>query len=192
MSNENRRQIEALIEKYEKTVYKLAYSCLRSRQDADDIYQEVFLRYFRRQPEFTSEEHEKAWFIRTTINCCKNFCVSSWFRRTAPLEEGALGEEAVYVPEEQSELFAAVMALPAKYRTVIHLFYYEGYSVREIAELTGEKVTTVTTRLNRARTKLRDALTEAEPVCARLQGTVAGKNQISQENRRSMHEYKRI
>ena len=166
--NERQRQIEALIEKYEKTVYKLAYSYLRNKQDADDIYQEVFLRYFRNKPEFAGEEHEKAWFIRTTINCCKNLCASSWFRRTAPLEENTLGDEAVYVPQEQSELFTAVMALPTKYRTVVHLFYYEGYSVREIAELTGEKATTVTTRLNRARAKLRDALTEMETVCARL------------------------
>ena len=166
--NERQRQIEALIEKYEKTVYKLAYSYLRNKQDADDIYQEVFLRYFRNKPEFAGEEHEKAWFIRTTVNCCKNLCTSSWFRRTAPLEENALGDEAVYVPQEQSELFTAVMALPTKYRTVVHLFYYEGYSVREIAELTGEKAATVTTRLNRARAKLRDALTGMETVCAKL------------------------
>lgn len=168
MPNEKHRQVEALIAKHEKTVYKLAYSYMKNKQDADDIYQEVFLRYFRKKPEFENEEHEKAWFIRTTINCCKNLCVSSWFKKTAPLEENVFGEEGVYVPQEQSELFEAVMGLPVKYRTVIHLFYYEGYSVREIAELTGEKVTAITTRLNRARGKLRDMLTETAPVCVKL------------------------
>jgi len=153
-----RKQTEALINKYEKTVYKLAYSYMRNRQDTDDIYQEVFLRYFRRRPEFESEEHEKAWFIRTTINCCKSYYMSGWFRRTGALEEKALGREDSYEMEERSELFYAVMELPVKYRTVIHLFYYEGYTVREIAELTGEKVTAITTRLNRAREKLRNVL----------------------------------
>lgn len=168
MPDNRKQEIEALIAKHEKSVYRLAYSYMRNKQDADDIYQEVFLRYFRRKPEFASEEHEKAWFIRTTINCCKNMCVSSWFQKTVPLEENVLGSEAVYVPREQSELFTAVMELPLKYRTVIHLFYYEGYSIREIAELTGEKVTAITTRLNRARSKLRDTLTETDPVCAKL------------------------
>ena len=151
MPNERQRQIEALIEKYEKTVYKLAYSYLRNKQDADDIYQEVFLRYFRNKPEFAGEEHEKAWFIRTTVNCCKNLCTSSWFRRTAPLEENTLGDEAVYVPQEQSELFAAVMALPAKYRTVIHLFYYEGYSLDKVARLCGCTPAAARKRLSRSR-----------------------------------------
>ena len=159
---------EELVDKYARLVYQLAYARTRSKEAAEDIFQDVFLRLVSKRPVFDNEEHEKAWFIRTTINCCKNLCASSWFRRTAPLEENTLGDEAVYVPQEQSELFTAVMALPAKYRTVIHLFYYEGYSVREIAELTGEKATTVTTRLNRARAKLRDALTEMETVCARL------------------------
>ena len=158
--NERQRQIEALIEKYEKTVYKLAYSYLRNKQDADDIYQEVFLRYFRNKPEFAGEEHEKAWFIRTTVNCCKNLCTSSWFRRTAPLEENALGDEAVYVPQEQSELFTAVMALPTKYRTVVHLFYYEGYQTEEIARILGRSPSTVRSQLTRARQKLRELLKE--------------------------------
>ena len=168
MADKKKKKIEELIARHEKTVYKLAFSYMRNKQDADDIYQEVFLRYFRRRPAFENGEHEKAWFIRTTINCCKNLAASSWFRRTAPLEEAALKDERVYVPKEQSDLFTAVMALPAKYRTVIHLFYYEGYSVREIAELTGKKVTAVTTRLNRAREKLRDVLAEADPVYMKL------------------------
>ena len=153
-----RKQIEALILKYEKTVYKLAYSYMKNKQDTDDIYQEVFLRFFRKKPEFESEEHEKAWFIRTTINCCKSYYLSGWVKRTMAFEEGTHGREDSYEMGGQSDLFYAVMELPVKYRTVIHLFYYEGYTVREIAGLTGEKVTTITTRLSRAREQPRDVL----------------------------------
>lgn len=155
---ERKRQIEALILKYEKTVYKLAYSYMKNRQDTDDIYQEVFLRFFRKKPEFESEEHEKAWFIRTTINCCKSYFLSGWVKRTMALEERTLGQEDSYEMEEQSELFYAVMDLPVKYRTVIHLFYYEGYTVKEIAKILEEKVTTITTRLSRGREQLREVL----------------------------------
>jgi RNA polymerase sigma-70 factor (ECF subfamily) len=144
--------------KYEKTVYKLAYSYMRNRQDTDDIYQEVFLRFFRKKPEFESEEHEKAWFIRTTINCCKSYFLSGWVKRTMALEERTMGQEDSYEMEEQSDLFYAVMELPVKYRIVIHLFYYEGYTVREIAGLLEEKVTTITTRLSRGREQLREVL----------------------------------
>lgn len=155
---ERKQQIEALILKYEKTVYKLAYSYMRNRQDTDDIYQEVFLRFFRKKPEFESEEHEKAWFIRTTINCCKSYFLSGWVKRTMAMEERTMGREDSYEMEERSELFYAVMELPVKYRTVIHLFYYEGYTVKEIAGLLEEKVTTITTRLSRGRERLREVL----------------------------------
>lgn len=166
---EQKQQIEALILKYEKTVYKLAYSYMKNKQDTDDIYQEVFLRFFRKKPEFESEEHEKAWFIRTTINCCKSYFLSGWVKRTMALEESTLGQEDSYEMGERSELFYAVMDLPVKYRTVIHLFYYEGYTVKEIAELLDEKVTAITTRLSRGREQLREVLdTEA----ARESGTV--------------------
>ena len=157
---ERKRQIEALILKYEKTVYKLAYSYMKNRQDTDDVYQEVFLRFFRRKPEFESEEHEKAWFIRTTINCCKSCLMSGWVKRTIALEERTLGREESYEMEEQSELFYAVMNLPGKYRTVIHLFYYEGYTVKEIADILHISGTAVTTRLSRARQILESALKE--------------------------------
>ena len=155
---QRKQQIEALILKYEKTVYKLAYSYMKNRQDTDDVYQEVFLRFFRKKPEFENEEHEKAWFIRTTINCCKSYFMSGWVKRTMALEERTLGQEDSYEMEERSELFYAVMDLPVKYRTVIHLFYYEGYTVKEIAELLDEKVTTITTRLARGREQLREVL----------------------------------
>ena len=146
---QRKQQIEALILKYEKTVYKLAYSYMKNRQDTDDIYQEVFLRFFRKKPEFESEEHEKAWFIRTTINCCKSYFLSGWVKRTMAMEERTMGREDSYEMEERSELFYAVMELPVKYRTVIHLFYYEGYTVKEIAGLLGETTAETKTTLTK-------------------------------------------
>ena len=155
---QRKQQIEALILKYEKTVYKLAYSYMKNRQDTDDIYQEVFLRFFRKKPEFESEEHEKAWFIRTTINCCKSYFLSGWVKRTMAMEERTMGREDSYEMEERSELFYAVMELPVKYRTVIHLFYYEDLSTAQIAQLLKRREGTVRQQLTRARRQLQEIM----------------------------------
>lgn len=144
-----------IIERYKDTVFRVAYAYLKNRSDADDIFQEVFLRYFRKRPAFCDADHEKAWFIRVTINCCKKLLFSSWFKRTGPLDEGISFETA-----EQSELFYAVMELPLKYRAVIHLYYYEDYNIREIAGITAQKETTVSTQLQRARQMLKNKLRE--------------------------------
>lgn len=144
-----------VIERYKDTVYKIAYTYCKNRSDADDVFQEVFLRYFRSKPAFFSDEHEKAWFVRVSINCSKKLLLSSWFRRTAPLEENLSFE----TPEE-SDLFHAVIALPLKYRSIVHLFYYEGYKIKEIAKLTSQQETTVATQLQRARQLLKTRLKE--------------------------------
>ncbi len=144
-----------MIKRHKDTVFRVAYAYCKNRSDADDIFQEVFLRYFRKNPAFADAEHEKAWFIRVTVNCCKTLLVSSWFRKTQPLDDGLSFETA-----EQSELFFAVMNLPVKYRLVIHLYYYEDYNVRQIAEITCQKETTVTTQLQRARQMLKTKLRE--------------------------------
>lgn len=140
---------EAVIRQYADMVYRLAYAQTRSRSDADDIFQEVFLRYLQKKPNFDSEEHRKAWLLRVTVNCAKKHWSSWWSRRTAPLED------AIPFPEpEEHALDEALRALPPVYRTVIHLFYYEGYSTAEIAQLTGSRASTVRTRLTRARRQL--------------------------------------
>lgn len=149
------KDIIHMIERYKNTVFKVAYTYCKNRSDADDIFQEVFLRYFRKNPVFADETHEKAWFVRVTINCCKKLFFSSWFRKTAPLDE-TIAFETV----EESELFYSVMELPLKYRTVVHLFYYEDYSIKQIAGLTGRKETTISTQLQRARQLLRTRLKE--------------------------------
>lgn len=166
----NERSTEALIEKVirrnSETVYRLAYSLVRTRADADDIYQEVFLRYVRKAPVFDSMKHERAWFMRVTINCCKNLWKSPWMQRRSALEDDALEREASQeeaacgTTEEDSLLIETVKQLPEKYRAVIHLFYYEELSVEEIGKITNSKASTVRTRLTRARRQLKSLLRE--------------------------------
>lgn len=158
--------VEEVIRRNSETVYRLAYALVRTRADADDIYQEVFLRYVRKAPAFDSGEHEKAWFMRVTINCCKNMWKSPWMQRRSALENDALErevsqEEAVYgITEEDSLLIETVKQLSEKYRAVIHLFYYEELSVEEIGKITNSKASTVRTRLTRARRQLKSLLRE--------------------------------
>lgn len=142
-------ELEQVMNTYGKTVYRLAYSQTRSGADADDIYQDVFLRYYQKRPRFESEEHRRAWLLRVTVNRTRNLFTSAWFRHTAPLEDCA----AVYEPEER-KLDEALRALQPGDRTLLHLFYYEELSTREIARLLGRKESTVRTQLTRARRKL--------------------------------------
>ena len=145
--------VETVLQQYGPMVYRLAFSHTGCRADADDVFQEVFLRYIRYRVDYIDEEHRKAWLIRTTIHCSRTLLASAWYRHTVALPTDIRTE----MPEK-SEVYYAVAALPAKYRTVVHLHYYEGLSVREIGELTGQKESTVKSLLFRARKKLRDAL----------------------------------
>ena len=140
-------------ERYGPMVYRLAYAQTRSRCDADDIFQEVFLRYHRSAPAFETEEHRKAWLLRVTANRTKSLLASPWRRRAAPLED-----VYAYTDPEESAVDAAMASLPPKYRAVIHLYYYEGCSVQEVSAAAGVKPSTVQTRLLRARERLRAAL----------------------------------
>ena len=162
MKSMHREKIfEEVIERNSETVYRLAYSLVRSQSDADDIYQEVFLRYVRKAPVFDSEEHEKAWFMRVTINCCKNFWKSPWIQRRSVLEKDVSEKEsACETKDENQRLIDIVKRLPEKYRVVIHLFYYEELSIKEIAKITKSKASTVRTRLTRARGLLQRWLKE--------------------------------
>ncbi len=144
---------EQMVEKYFNTVYKLALSQTKDKDNADDVVQEVFLRYIRSNTSFESEEHLKAWLIRVTINCSKNIFSNSWFKKTVPLTE-----EIVFEREELSDVYYAAMGLPSKYRTVIHLFYYEEMTVSEIAKALNTKETTVKSQLHRARNMLKEKL----------------------------------
>lgn len=148
---------EEVIAKYSNMVYRLAFARTGSRHDADDVYQDVFLRYFRKKPVFDSEEHRKAWLLRVTLNCSNSFMSSPWQRRTSGLPEDLPFEE-----REHLELYEKLRLLPDKYRSVIHLFYYEEMSVEEIAHTLHRKPSTVRTQLVRAREQLRRILKEEE------------------------------
>ena len=144
----------AVIEKYFNTVYKLALARTKDVSYAEDITGDVFLKFMQTDKVFDSEEHIKAWLIRVTINCSHSLFTGSWFKKTVPLEETIPAE----MPEEESDVYLAVMRLPEKYRVVIHLFYYEELSVAEISKALGINESTVKSQLSRGRGLLKESL----------------------------------
>jgi len=150
---------EGVILRHSNMVYRLATSQMKTKFDADDVYQEVFTRYIRKNPCFQSQEHEKAWFIRVTINCCKTAWSSAWRRRTAPLDE-----TMPYLQRQPQSLIDELQKLPQKYRTVVHLHYYEDMSVEKISKAIGKSRSAVKMRLSRAREMLRGILEEDDYV----------------------------
>ena len=146
---------EAVVRQYSDLVYRLALAQVHRRADAEGVYQEVFLRYFRADPAFSSEEHRKAWLIRVTVNCAKKFWSSAWIRHTVPLEEDLAFEQ-----EADNRLWEELQNLPGKYRAVLHLFYYEELSAEEIGGLLGLQPSAVRMRLTRGRRMLRQRLEE--------------------------------
>lgn len=141
------------------TVRRLCVVNLKSYADTEDVFQTVFVKYAQRDKPFESAEHERAWFVRVTINACRDLLRSPFRRRTVPLGEVLeVVDPSSEGGQETREVLAAVLALPRKYRDVVYLHYYEGYSAPEIARLLGRNVNTVYTNLTRARKRLRDAL----------------------------------
>ena len=134
-------------------VYRMAWSCCRA--EADDITQEVFLRYLRAGPVFPDEARERAWFLKVTANLCRSRLRSPWYRRVLPLEEAP----PVAAPEPEC-LTELVDRLPEAWRAPVYLYYYEGYSTAECAELLGLRPGTVRMRLSRAREQLKTWLEE--------------------------------
>lgn len=143
-------QINDVLAKYSNMVYRLALSRTKNIADAEDILQEVFLKLVNKQPDFKSEEHRKAWLIKVTVNCSNKLITSAWFRKTV-----SLNEELKFETEEKSDIYYAVMDLPVKYRTVIHLFYYEDMTISEISVALTTKESTVKSQLLRAKQLLK-------------------------------------
>ena len=139
--------------KYFDTVYRLALNQMKDKHMAEDVTQDVFVKYINSDKEFESEEHVKAWLIRVTINMCKNVFNSAWYKKSSPLEEDIPAEE-----NEVSDLYAEVLKLPKKYKAVIHLFYYEDMPISEISKCLGEKESTIKSQLHRAREILKKTL----------------------------------
>lgn len=144
------------MERYGDTVRRLCMIHLKNEADTQDIFQTVFLKYLLYDRPFESREHEKAWFIRVTLNACKDLLKSFFRSRTVPLEE--LTNKAADLTDEAREVLNAVLALPQKERDVVYLHYYEGYTAPEISRLLGKNVNTIYTNLARARERLRELL----------------------------------
>ena len=144
------------VDRWGDMVYRLALARTARVPDAEDVFQEVFLRYFRHEDELDGDEHRKAWLIRCTVNRCKSLLASPWRRRTVPLETAA----EVGVEDDYREVYSAVLSLPAKYRAAIHLHYFEGLSVAEMAQMLDVPEGTVKSQLSRGRALLRDMLKE--------------------------------
>ena len=156
MMNESR--FTALAEQYMDMVYRIALNASGSAADAEDVVQNVMLRLYRSDPDFESEEHARRWLIRVAVNESKRLVGLPWKKREASFEE--VLNIADGTDSFQQGLLMKVAGLPPKYRVPMYLYYYEGYSVKEIAELTGSKISTLHTRLARGREKLRAVLEE--------------------------------
>ena len=149
---------EKVFQAHGDRLFSIAYTVCQNREDAEDAMQDTMIRYSCAKKEFESEEHIKAWLIRVVINRAKDIRSSFWRRNQANWEE-----EMASLPFEEPEdsrLFQAVMNLPEKYRTVIHLFYYEDYDIQEMAQLPGCPGGTIKSRLSRGRTLLKEILKE--------------------------------
>lgn len=157
MGKDERIRLDAVevIKEYSDMVFRLAFARTGNQSDAQDIMQEVFLKYIQDDTMFEDKEHLKAWLIRVTINAAKNLMTSAWQRRTAQLEEA----DAVVVEiKEKSSVYYAMLELPEKYRDILHLFYYEDYSIEEISQILEMNESTVKSRLRRGRQKLKEIL----------------------------------
>lgn len=152
-----RFEIDDAVRRYADMVYRLAILNSGSEQDAEDAFQEVFLKLFRHKDSIQSEEHLKAWLIRVTVNQCRSTASRVWNKRRVSLE--VIAEAAAPQDDEDySEVYDAVKALPDKYREVIHLFYYEQLPISRIAQVLGRNEATVKTHLARGRSLLKEKL----------------------------------
>ena len=149
-------EINMAVERYSDTVRRLCMVHLKNMADTEDIFQTVFLKYTLSSASFESKEHEKAWFIRVTINACKDLLKSFFRSRTVSLDE--LTDQPAVLDDSNREVLEAVLSLPTKYKEVVYLHYYEDYTAPEIGKILGKNVNTVYTLLNRARQMLKEKL----------------------------------
>ena len=150
--------VQELVEMYKDNIYAAAFNICKSAADAEDVVQDTFLQYYMTKTEFDDEKHIRYWILRVAINKAKN--IQSSFRRKNEMSLEDYVETLTFETPESRELFEEVMKLPEKYRVVIHLFYYEDYSIKEIAKILRVTESSVKVRLSRGRAKLKDALKE--------------------------------
>ena len=145
--------VEEKIQKYSDMIYRIALTRCGTIENAEDVFQEVFLKYSEKTPKFENAEHEKAWFIRVAINLSKNVKKSAWNKKIV-----RLNENLEFKSKQEYDVFSAVCELPQNYRTVVYLLYYEGYKVREISKLMNRREGTIKIWLYRAREILKEKL----------------------------------
>ena len=147
--------IEKIIDKYSDMLIRITFIQMKNMSDAEDVSQDVFLKLIEKPRHFESEEHEKAWLIRVAINLCKDRKKTAWLRKNKAM---LLQDNICNITEEKSDILEAIMDLPTKYRSIVLLFYYEGYSIKEISNLVDVKESTVASQLHRARELLKTKL----------------------------------
>ncbi len=155
----NEADIRRILQKHGDTLYRTAFLLLGNQADVQDALQEALLRYFEKAPAFSSADHERAWLIHVATNCCMD-CLR--FRKKHACADLSLLQECLAAPEQQSHI-EELYALPAKWKSVLILHYFEGYSVAEIAQIMKLSESAVKKRLQRGREALKLAITEAEP-----------------------------
>ncbi|MCI9486409.1 MAG: sigma-70 family RNA polymerase sigma factor [Lachnospiraceae bacterium] len=149
-------EVERAVERHSDTVRRLCMIHLKNYADTEDIFQTVFLKYALSSVLFESEEHERAWFIRVTINACKDLLKSFFHSRTVSLDE--LTEQPMELPPDHREVIEAVLSLPQKYRDVVYLHYFEDYTAPQISHILGKNANTIYTLLTRSKRMLRKKL----------------------------------
>ncbi len=151
--------ISELVDQYGDMVLRLSYTYLKNKADAEDVVQDVFVKIMEKYPDFHDKAHEKSWIMKVTVNTCKNKLNLIWNRNKRSMDEVA--ETATYdAYNTGSNVLTAVMSLPDKYRMVIYMYYYEGYSTPDISKLIGKREATVRSLLHRARSRLKEVLKE--------------------------------
>lgn len=150
------QEVNRAIERYSDTVQRLCLVYLKNHADTEDVFQNVFFKYYLSSVVFKSDEHEKAWIIRVTVNACKDWLKNFFRSRTVPLDEVA--ELASDVPQENKEVLEAVLSLPEKYRDVVYLHYYENYTAPQISQILHKNVNTIYTLLTRSKELLREKM----------------------------------
>ena len=150
------QELNRVIDQYGDTVRRICLLYLKNEADSEDIFQTVFLKYITSKIKFNSTEHKKAWIIRVTINSCKDLLRSFFRKKTIPLDD--LLEKPQFLSNDHREVIEAVLSLSQKYRDVIYLHYYEGYTASEISQILGKNVNTIYTLLTRSKKMLRDQL----------------------------------
>ncbi|SDB12578.1 RNA polymerase sigma factor [Eubacterium oxidoreducens] len=154
-----RLPVEELIKRYKNNLYAAAFNICKNASDAEDVVQDTFVQYYSSNKQFETEQHIRAWLIRVAINKAKNVAKSFWRNHNVPYEDYM--ETLAFDSPESQDLFETVMKLPAKYRIAIHLYYYEDYAIREIADILKISESNVKVRLSRGRKLLKETLKEA-------------------------------